>query len=126
MWLCMLNAAVSALRERNLRLSAQDVDELFAVADRSATFLAGLVDDLLDSSRLVAGGGRPVVRPVNSDDGRPLGLRGKLHPGSDHQPRLVRQESGNHLLPCRAQSGISTTMAVQKWNICARGCAAAA
>jgi hypothetical protein len=43
---------------RNLRLSAQDMDELFAVVDQSATFLAGLVDNLLGSSRLVAGGVR--------------------------------------------------------------------
>jgi two-component system sensor histidine kinase KdpD len=44
-----INAAVGALRERTLRLSAQDMDELFAVVDQSATFLAGLVDNLLDS-----------------------------------------------------------------------------
>ena len=31
-----------------------------------------------------------------------------------------------HLLPCRAQSGSSATSAIQKWNICAPGCAAAA
>jgi two-component system sensor histidine kinase KdpD len=59
-----INAAVGALRERTLRLSAQDTDELFAVVDQSATFLAGLVDNLLDSSRLVAGAIRPMVRPV--------------------------------------------------------------
>jgi two-component system sensor histidine kinase KdpD len=58
-----INAAVGALRERTLRLSAQDM-ELFAVVDQSATFLAGPVDNLLDSSRLVAGAIRPIVRPV--------------------------------------------------------------
>jgi two-component system, OmpR family, sensor histidine kinase KdpD len=62
--LIAINAAVGALRERNLRLSAQDMDELLAVVDQPATFLAGLVDNLLDSSRLVAGAVRPVVRPV--------------------------------------------------------------
>jgi two-component system sensor histidine kinase KdpD len=59
-----INAAVGTLRERTLRLSAQDMDELFAVVDQSAAFLAGLVDNLLDSSRLVAGAVCPAVRPV--------------------------------------------------------------
>ncbi|MFI9650393.1 ATP-binding protein [Streptomyces sp. NPDC052040] len=48
-------AAVTSLRSREVRFSAQDRDELLATADESMAKLSRLVENLLDLSRLEAG-----------------------------------------------------------------------
>jgi two-component system, OmpR family, sensor histidine kinase KdpD len=52
--LTSIKAAVSSLRAPDLRLSAEDTSELLATVEESADRLTGLVDNLLDSSRLPA------------------------------------------------------------------------
>ncbi|MBM9509093.1 sensor histidine kinase [Actinacidiphila acididurans] len=48
-------AAISSLRSRDVRFSAEDRDELLATAEESLVRLNRLVDNLLDMSRLQAG-----------------------------------------------------------------------
>jgi two-component system sensor histidine kinase KdpD len=66
--LTSIKAAVGSLRAEDLELSEQDTGELLATVEESADRLAGLVDNLLDSSRLAAGVVRPVLRPVGYDE----------------------------------------------------------
>jgi two-component system sensor histidine kinase KdpD len=58
-----IKAASSALRARDLALSDTDRSELVATIDESADRLAGLVDNLLDMSRLQAGVVSPALVP---------------------------------------------------------------
>lgn len=53
--LAAAKAAVSSLRARDIDLVPADQEELLATADESLDSLAGLVDNLLDMSRLQAG-----------------------------------------------------------------------
>lgn len=53
--LAAAKASVSSLRSRDIDLVREDQDELLATADESLDSLAGLVDNLLDMSRLQAG-----------------------------------------------------------------------
>ena len=62
--LTSIKAAVSSLRDPELRLSEEDTGELLATVEESADRLAGLVDNLLDSSRLATGAVEPQLRPV--------------------------------------------------------------
>lgn len=62
--LTSIKAAIGSLRDRELRLSEEDVDELMATVEESADRLNGLVDNLLDSSRLATGSVAPIIRPV--------------------------------------------------------------
>jgi len=66
--LTSIKAAVGSLRADDLELSEQDTGELLATVEESADRLTGLVDNLLDSSRLAAGVVRPVLRPVGYDE----------------------------------------------------------
>ena len=50
------------------RLTADDRPELTATIDESADRLTGLVDNLLDSSRLAAGCGHPAAAPIGYDE----------------------------------------------------------
>jgi two-component system sensor histidine kinase KdpD len=62
--LTSIKAAIGSLRDRELRLSEEDTDELMATVEESADRLNGLVDNLLDSSRLATGSVTPLLRPV--------------------------------------------------------------
>ena len=66
--LTSIKAAVGSLRAADLTLSEEDTHELLATVEESADRLAGLVDNLLDSSRLAAGAVRPVLRAVGYDE----------------------------------------------------------
>jgi two-component system sensor histidine kinase KdpD len=74
--LTSIKAAISSLRDPELQLSEPDVAELNATVEESADRLAGLVDNLLDSSRLAAGVVAPVLRPVGYDEAVALALAG--------------------------------------------------
>ncbi|WP_222193033.1 ATP-binding protein [Modestobacter italicus] len=60
-----IKAAASALRTEELALSEEDRAELIATVDESADRLTGLVDNLLDMSRLQAGVVTPAAVPVD-------------------------------------------------------------
>jgi two-component system sensor histidine kinase KdpD len=62
--LTSIKAAVGSLRAPDLRLSQEDTSELLATVEESADRLAGLVDNLLDSSRLATGAVEPNLKPV--------------------------------------------------------------
>ncbi|HEY4021105.1 MAG TPA: DUF4118 domain-containing protein [Pseudonocardiaceae bacterium] len=62
--LTSIKAAISSLRDPELTLSEEDTGELLATVEESADRLAGLVDNLLDSSRLATGAVEPTMRPV--------------------------------------------------------------
>ncbi|GHH33880.1 sensor histidine kinase [Lentzea cavernae] len=62
--LTSIKAAIGSLRDTTLPLSEEDVGELMETVEESADRLAGLVDNLLDSSRLATGSVEPVLRPV--------------------------------------------------------------
>src|SRR4051794_15134096 len=60
-----IKAASSALRSRDLALTDADRAELVATIDESADRLTGLVDNLLDMSRLQAGAVSPACAPTD-------------------------------------------------------------
>lgn len=66
--LTAIKAAAGSLRDPTLRMSTGDRQELLATVEESADRLTGLVDNLLDSSRLAAGGVTPVSGPVGLDE----------------------------------------------------------
>ncbi|MBB5957057.1 two-component system sensor histidine kinase KdpD [Saccharothrix tamanrassetensis] len=66
--LTSIKAAIGSLRDAELRLSAEDTDELLETVEVSADRLTGLVDNLLDSSRLATGAVRPLLRAVTFDE----------------------------------------------------------
>jgi two-component system sensor histidine kinase KdpD len=66
--LTSIKAAIGSLRSTDIDLSQEDTEELLATAEESADRLAGLVDNLLDSSRLATGAVRPHLRPVGYDE----------------------------------------------------------
>ncbi len=66
--LTSIKAAVASLRDPHLRLSAADTAELLATIEESTDRLAGLVENLLDSSRLATGAVRPNLLPVGYDE----------------------------------------------------------
>ncbi|SDU80923.1 sensor histidine kinase [Gordonia westfalica] len=60
--LAAAKAAVSSLRSDDVTFSPDDTAELLATVDESVDHLAGLVGNLLDSSRLAAGAVRPQMQ----------------------------------------------------------------
>ncbi|NKQ56479.1 sensor histidine kinase KdpD [Amycolatopsis sp. K13G38] len=66
--LTSIKAAIGSLRAHDIDLSPEDTGELLATAEESTDRLAGLVDNLLDSSRLATGAVRPQLRPVGYDE----------------------------------------------------------
>jgi two-component system sensor histidine kinase KdpD len=66
--LTSIKAAIGSLRDPELRLSGEDTAELMATVEESADRLTGLVDNLLDSSRLATGSVSPRLRPVGYDE----------------------------------------------------------
>ena len=61
-------AAIGSLRAPDLALSTEDQDALLATIEESTDRLTGLVNNLLDSSRLATGAVRPQLRPVGYDE----------------------------------------------------------
>jgi two-component system sensor histidine kinase KdpD len=66
--LTSIKAAVGSLRAPDLSLSPSDTAELLADIEDSADRLSGIIDNLLDSSRLATGAVRPKLRAVTYDE----------------------------------------------------------
>jgi two-component system sensor histidine kinase KdpD len=66
--LTSIKAAVGSLRAPDLELSEEDTAELLADVEQSADRLTGIVDNLLDSSRLATGAVLPRLRSVTYDE----------------------------------------------------------
>ncbi|GAA1865649.1 DUF4118 domain-containing protein [Pseudonocardia ailaonensis] len=66
--LTSIKAAIGSLRDPVLRLSGSDRAELLETVEQSADRLTGLVDNLLDSSRLAAGAVDPLLEQVGYDE----------------------------------------------------------
>ncbi|HEX3588999.1 MAG TPA: ATP-binding protein, partial [Pseudonocardiaceae bacterium] len=98
--LTSIKAAVGSLRDPELHLSDQDTTELLATVEESADRLAGLVDNLLDSSRLATGAVEPNIRPVGYDEVVALALS-----GIDDR-RLVEVDVDEHLPTVLADAGL--------------------
>ncbi|AEF42683.1 Osmosensitive K channel His kinase sensor [Hoyosella subflava DQS3-9A1] len=73
--LTSLKTAIGSLQDEQLRFSPEDRRELLSVADESAAQLSGLVDNLLDSSRLVTGAVRPNLGNLAVEDAIARALR---------------------------------------------------
>jgi two-component system sensor histidine kinase KdpD len=66
--LTSIKASVGSLRDPVLRLSGTDRAELLETVEESADRLTGLVDNLLDSSRLASGVVEPLLERVGYDE----------------------------------------------------------
>ena len=66
--LTSIKAAVSSLRAPDLALSSMDTADLLADIEESADRLSGIIDNLLDSSRLATGAVLPRFRSVTYDE----------------------------------------------------------
>ncbi len=80
--LTAIKAAAGSLRDPVLRMPAEDRQELLATVEESADRLTGLVDNLLDSSRLATGAVTTVTAPVGFDEVVAAALAG-IHPATD-------------------------------------------
>ncbi|WP_328310647.1 sensor histidine kinase [Actinomycetospora sp. NBC_00405] len=80
--LTAIKAAAGSLRDPVLRMPAEDRQELLATVEDSADRLTGLVDNLLDSSRLATGAVTTVTAPVGFDEVVAAALAG-VHPATD-------------------------------------------
>jgi two-component system sensor histidine kinase KdpD len=98
--LTSIKAAVGSLRDPELRLSEQDTGELLETVEVSADRLTGLVDNLLDSSRLATGAVEPNTRPVGYDEVVALALS-----GIDDR-KLVEVDVDEHLPAVLADVGL--------------------
>jgi two-component system sensor histidine kinase KdpD len=98
--LTSIKAAIGSLRDPELRLSDEDVAELNATVEESADRLTGLVDNLLDSSRLATGAVRPLFRAVGLDEAVARALS-----GVDERGQIV-VEVDEQLAPVRADVGL--------------------
>ena len=74
--LASIKAAAGSLRDPHLRLSDDDRGELAATIEESADRLTGVVNNLLDSSRIATGAVTPELQPVHYDEVAQLALRG--------------------------------------------------
>ncbi|GAA3030795.1 DUF4118 domain-containing protein [Actinokineospora globicatena] len=74
--LTSIKAAVGSLRTPDLVLSEQDTADLLETVEISVDRLTGLVDNLLDSSRLATGAVSPRLRPVTYDEAVARALAG--------------------------------------------------
>jgi two-component system sensor histidine kinase KdpD len=66
--LTSIKAVFGSLHAHDISLSDEDTDELLTAGEESADRLSGLVDNLLDSSRLATGAVQPVLEPVGYDE----------------------------------------------------------
>jgi two-component system sensor histidine kinase KdpD len=74
--LASIKAAAGSLRDATLQLSEADRTELAATIEESADRLTGVVNNLLDSSRIATGAVTPGLQPVRYDEVALLALRG--------------------------------------------------
>ena len=74
--LTSIKAAAGSLRDPDLELSESDRTELAATIEESADRLTGVVNNLLDSSRIATGAVTPELQPVRYDEVALLALRG--------------------------------------------------
>ena len=98
--LTSIKAAIGSLRDRELVLSPSDVAELHETVEVSADRLAGLIDNLLDSSRLATGAVRPLFRAVGLDEVVARALSGM------DDTRRVEVDVDEQLAPVRADVGL--------------------
>nr|WP_228122606.1 DUF4118 domain-containing protein [Saccharothrix syringae] len=98
--LTSIKAAVGSLRDPQLRLPPEDTAELLETVEISADRLSGLIDNLLDSSRLATGAVAPRLRPVTYDE-----AVGRALAGVDDRA-LVAVEVPDDLPPVAADAGL--------------------
>jgi two-component system sensor histidine kinase KdpD len=98
--LTSIKAAAGSLRDPTLPLTESDRSELLETVEESADRLTGLVDNLLDSSRLAAGAVTPLLAPVGYDEVVARALLGL--PGADR----VRLEIAEDLPDVLADAGL--------------------
>ncbi|MCC8246673.1 DUF4118 domain-containing protein [Saccharothrix luteola] len=98
--LTSIKAAIGSLRDPDLRLSPEDTAELLDTAEVSTDRLAGLVDNLLDSSRLATGAVAPLIRAVTYDEAVARALTGL------DERRLVSVDVPEDLPPVLADVGL--------------------
>jgi two-component system sensor histidine kinase KdpD len=97
--LTSIKAAIGSLRDPDLRLSSEDTAELNETIEVSVDRLTGLVDNLLDSSRLATGAVRPQFRAVGMDEAVARALSGvddrrQIEVDVDEQLEAVRADVG--------------------------------
>jgi len=97
-----IKAASSALRSTELALTDDDRAELVATVDESADRLTGLVDNLLDMSRLQSGAVAPALAPV---DLAPV-VHSALAWLEPPQRARVRLDAPDDVLPALADAGL--------------------
>ncbi|GAA1300357.1 DUF4118 domain-containing protein [Saccharothrix xinjiangensis] len=98
--LTSIKAAIGSLRDPELRLSAEDTAELLETVEVSADRLTGLIDNLLDSSRLATGAVAPRLRAVTYDEVVALALAGV------DERATVSVDVAEHLPPVLADLGL--------------------
>jgi two-component system sensor histidine kinase KdpD len=98
--LTSIKAAIGSLRDPELALSPSDVAELHETVEVSADRLAGLIGNLLDSSRLATGAVRPLFRAVGLDEVVARALSGM------DDARRVEVDVDEGLAPVRADVGL--------------------
>ncbi|MFE2750545.1 DUF4118 domain-containing protein [Actinosynnema sp. NPDC059335] len=98
--LTSIKAAIGSLRDPDLRLSPEDTAELLETVEVSADQLTGLIDNLLDSSRLATGAVAPRLRPVTYDEAVARALTGI------DERRLVLIDVPESLPPVLADVGL--------------------
>ncbi|MFT7839750.1 DUF4118 domain-containing protein [Saccharothrix sp. BKS2] len=98
--LTSIKAAIGSLRDPDLRLSAQDTADLLETVEVSADRLTGLIDNLLDSSRLATGAVAPRLRAVTYDEAVARALAGV------DERAAVSLDVAEHLPPVLADVGL--------------------
>ncbi|WP_447007764.1 DUF4118 domain-containing protein [Saccharothrix isguenensis] len=98
--LTSIKAAIGSLRDTGLRLSEEDISELLETVEVSADRLTGLIDNLLDSSRLATGAVAPQLRAVTYDE-----VVARALAGIDERATLS-VDVAEHLPPVLADVGL--------------------
>ncbi|MFP5022934.1 DUF4118 domain-containing protein [Pseudonocardia phyllosphaerae] len=104
--LTSIKAAAGSLRDPLLRLSGIDRADLLATVEESADRLTGLVDNLLDSSRLAAGAVTPLLAPVGYDEVAAMALANIDIPGGGQAARRVRVDIDEEVPDVLADAGL--------------------
>jgi two-component system, OmpR family, sensor histidine kinase KdpD len=74
--LASIKAAISSLRQDDVAWSPEDEATLLATIEEGSDRLEGLINNLLDMSRVHTGSLQPFLRPTALDEVVPLALRG--------------------------------------------------
>jgi two-component system sensor histidine kinase KdpD len=74
--LASIKAAISSLRQDDVKWSVEDEYTLLATIEEGSDRLEGLINNLLDMSRVHTGSLQPFLRPTALDEVVPLALRG--------------------------------------------------